>query len=243
MQHDAPGPTQRRRPAPRCATCAAIRLAGPGRRRRPASPSRSPACRAISRSATGSPCGSRDGRDVPAEIVGFRGGVAQAMPFGAADGLGPARAPGRPAAPAAPRRRGAGGLGCLARPRHRPARPPAGRARPAAAPAASPRRCAPPPPPATQRARLGPPLDLGVRVLNCFATCRTRPAPRPVRRLRRRQIHPAGHAGPPHRLRRGRARPGRRTRPRGARVRRGRSRRRTAWRAPSSSSPPPTRRR
>ncbi len=29
------------------------------------------------------------------------------------------------------------------------------------------------PPPATQRARLGPPIDLGVRVLNCFTTCRT----------------------------------------------------------------------
>jgi len=29
------------------------------------------------------------------------------------------------------------------------------------------------PPPATTRARLGPPIDLGVRVLNCFATCRT----------------------------------------------------------------------
>ena len=30
-----------------------------------------------------------------------------------------------------------------------------------------------PPPPAIRRARLGPPIDLGVRVLNCFATCRT----------------------------------------------------------------------
>ncbi len=29
------------------------------------------------------------------------------------------------------------------------------------------------PPPAISRARLGPPIDLGVRVLNCFATCRT----------------------------------------------------------------------
>jgi flagellum-specific ATP synthase len=29
------------------------------------------------------------------------------------------------------------------------------------------------PPPATSRARLGPPADLGVRALNCFATCRT----------------------------------------------------------------------
>jgi flagellum-specific ATP synthase len=30
-----------------------------------------------------------------------------------------------------------------------------------------------PPPAAIARARLGPPIDLGVRVLNCFATCRT----------------------------------------------------------------------
>jgi flagellum-specific ATP synthase len=30
-----------------------------------------------------------------------------------------------------------------------------------------------PPPAAIGRARLGPPIDLGVRVLNCFATCRT----------------------------------------------------------------------
>jgi flagellum-specific ATP synthase len=30
-----------------------------------------------------------------------------------------------------------------------------------------------PPPQAIARARLGPPIDLGVRVLNCFATCRT----------------------------------------------------------------------
>ncbi len=30
-----------------------------------------------------------------------------------------------------------------------------------------------PPPAAIRRARLGPPIDLGVRVLNCFTTCRT----------------------------------------------------------------------
>jgi len=29
------------------------------------------------------------------------------------------------------------------------------------------------PPPAISRARLGPPIDLGIRVLNCFTTCRT----------------------------------------------------------------------
>ncbi len=34
----------------------------------------------------------RDGRGIPAEIVGFRQGLAQAMPFGALDGLGPGSA-------------------------------------------------------------------------------------------------------------------------------------------------------
>jgi flagellum-specific ATP synthase len=37
----------------------------------------------------------------------------------------------------------------------------------------APRNVRSPPPPAIARARLGPPIDLGVRVLNCFATCRT----------------------------------------------------------------------
>ncbi|MGC1410043.1 MAG: hypothetical protein WA864_13995, partial [Acetobacteraceae bacterium] len=34
----------------------------------------------------------RDGHNIPAEIVGFRQGLAQAMPFGALDGLGPGSA-------------------------------------------------------------------------------------------------------------------------------------------------------
>src|SRR5580700_3205789 len=34
----------------------------------------------------------RGGHDIPAEIVGFRQGLAQAMPFGALDGLGPGSA-------------------------------------------------------------------------------------------------------------------------------------------------------
>ncbi len=89
---------------------------------------------------------------------------------------------------------------------------------------AAPRRVRANPPEATLRARLGPRIDLGVRVLNAFATCRQRPAARPVRRLRRRQIHPARHARPADRVRRRRPRPGRRARPRGARVHRGRAR-------------------
>ena len=35
----------------------------------------------------------RDGHDIPAEIVGFRNGLAQAMPFAALDGLGRAAPP------------------------------------------------------------------------------------------------------------------------------------------------------
>ena len=51
------------------------------------------------------------------------------------------------------------------------------------------------------------------------------------------------HDHPRHRRRRPRHRPDRRAWPRGARVPRGRPRRPRAWRAPSSSSPPPTSRR
>jgi flagellum-specific ATP synthase len=124
---------------------------------------------------------SRDGHGVPAEIVAFRDGRAQAMPFGALDGLGPGSAAllrGR--IPSAGSTKGGcafGGTGTLevtdgwlgrvldplghpldgrgplpSGAHHRPVRPP--------------------PPNATARARLGPRLDLGVRALNCFATCR-----------------------------------------------------------------------
>lgn len=118
----------------------------------------------------------RDGQEVTAEIVGFRGRVAQAMPFGPLDGLGP----GSPAR-AAVRRSGlgfaAGGgatlavddgwLGRVVDPLGRPLDgrgplPGGGVLRP----------LRPAPPDATQRARLGSRLDLGVRALNCFATCR-----------------------------------------------------------------------
>ncbi|HEY6441117.1 MAG TPA: FliI/YscN family ATPase [Acetobacteraceae bacterium] len=114
----------------------------------------------------------RDGHDIPAEIVGFRQGLAQAMPFGALDGLGPGSAARfQPQSSAAP----SGGtlsvsdawlgrvLDPLGRPLDARGALPAGRTA---------RRVRAPPPDATMRARLGPRLDVGVRALNCFATCR-----------------------------------------------------------------------
>jgi len=107
----------------------------------------------------------RDGRDVMAEIVGFRGNLAQAMAFGPADGLGPGSA-----ALAAP----AGGtlapsdawLGRVVDPLGQPldGRGPLPRGWPRPVRAA--------PPEATLRARLGPRIGLGVRALDLFATCR-----------------------------------------------------------------------
>ena len=114
----------------------------------------------------------RDGHDIPAEIVGFRQGLAQAMPFGALDGLGPGSA--ARFQPQSLASRAAGPCRCLT-----PGSAacwirwvgrwmgtgalPAGRTA---------RRVRAPPPDATLRARLGPRLDVGVRALNCFATCR-----------------------------------------------------------------------
>jgi flagellum-specific ATP synthase len=107
----------------------------------------------------------RDGRDVMAEIVGFRGDLAQAMAFGAADGLGPGST-----ALAAPH----GGtlapsdawLGRVVDPLGQPldGRGPL--------PRGWPRPVRAPPPEATLRARLGPRISLGVRALDLFATCR-----------------------------------------------------------------------
>jgi flagellum-specific ATP synthase len=113
--------------------------------------------------------GTRDGGEVAAEIIGFRRGVAQAMPFGSLQGLGPgspAALPGwRSTANALhvndewlgrvldPLGRPLDGLGPL----------PIGQV-------ARPSRCAPPE--ATTRARLGPRIGLGVRALDAFTTCR-----------------------------------------------------------------------
>ncbi len=115
---------------------------------------------------------SRAGRDVPAEIVGFRGGVAQTMTYAAADGLGPGGAAlaARPASGAAPGAALAVSDAWIGRVIDPLGRPLDGSGPLPRGPAPLPVRAAPPE--ATRRARLGERLDLGVRVLNAFATCR-----------------------------------------------------------------------
>ena len=114
----------------------------------------------------------RNGAGMPAEIVGFRQGMAQAMPFAALDGLGPGSAalfrhdPTR-ASCGGTLMVGDGWLGRVLDPLGRSLDgrgplPPGAQARPVKAL----------PPDATSRARLGPRLDVGVRALNCFTTCR-----------------------------------------------------------------------
>jgi flagellum-specific ATP synthase len=107
----------------------------------------------------------RDGREIGAEAVGFQKGIARAMTFGTLDGIGPGAAVrlGRPARLEVsdqwlgrvidPLGRAIDGLGPLV-----------------AGPVATPVRRLPPN--AAQRARLGPRIDLGIKALNGFATCR-----------------------------------------------------------------------
>ena len=126
----------------------------------------------MSASATGLLLAARDGHDIPAEIVGFRQGLAQAMPFGALDGLGPGSAAlFRPQAVARRRQALAVSDAWLGRVLDPLGRPLDGHGPSAVRPRAL-RRVRAPPPDATLRARLGPRLDLGVRALNCFTTCR-----------------------------------------------------------------------
>lgn len=114
----------------------------------------------------------RGGREIPAEIVGFRGGVAQAMTYGASEGLGPGRAA-LARIPASGVSRGAtlsvsdNWIGRVIDPLGKPLD---GRGALPKGDVPMPVRAAPPE--ATQRARLGERLDLGVRVLNAFTTCR-----------------------------------------------------------------------
>ncbi|HEX4173499.1 MAG TPA: flagellar protein export ATPase FliI [Acetobacteraceae bacterium] len=114
----------------------------------------------------------RDGHSIPAEVVGFRHGLAQVMPYGTLSGLGPGSSARFNIRAAVGSNGGMlavsdGWLGRVLDPLGRPIDNrgplPAG---------TCPRSVRAAPPDATARARLGPRLDLGVRALNCFATCR-----------------------------------------------------------------------
>ena len=108
---------------------------------------------------------SRSGEQVPAEAIGFHEGVTRAMTFGVLDGIGPG-APvvaGRPGGLAVSDR----WLGRIIDPLGRPMD---GLGALLAGPHRASVRCAPPN--AAARARLGCRIDLGVKALNCFATCR-----------------------------------------------------------------------
>lgn len=114
----------------------------------------------------------RDGTAISAEIVGFRAGRAQAMAYGPLDGLGPgsiasigfgARHALRAGQLAVCERWLGRVIDPLGRPMDGKGPLPRG---------AKPRPVRAAPPEATQRARLGPRLDLGIRVLNAFTTCR-----------------------------------------------------------------------
>ena len=115
----------------------------------------------------------RSGMDVPVEIVGFRGGTAQASAFASTDGLGPGSVAwmklAQPVGVAglATLPVGNGWIGRVIDPLGRPldgkGALPRGRS-------AHPVRANPPD--ATRRARLGARIDLGVRALDLFATCR-----------------------------------------------------------------------
>ncbi len=109
----------------------------------------------------------RDGLSVPAEIIGFRDGIAQAMPFAEIDGIGPGHA--------ATISRDRGGTLGVSDAWFGRTVDPLGRPIDGKGPLRWDRTGLPvrrAPPPAVHRARLGPAIDLGVRALNAFATCR-----------------------------------------------------------------------
>lgn len=121
---------------------------------------------------------SRTRAQVGAEIVGFRSGIAQAMTFSATDGLGPGSLATMPAPRlsdhAGPAGRGHclsisdGWIGRVVNPLGQPID--GGVALPRGT---TPRSVRAAPPSPTSRVRLGERLNLGVRVMNLFTTCRT----------------------------------------------------------------------
>ncbi|GBR06129.1 flagellum-specific ATP synthase [Acetobacter oeni] len=116
----------------------------------------------------------RDRTEIPAEIIGFSGVTARAMAFGSLDGIGSGSEARFPLfiSPKAPKPGGTlrvsdAWVGRIIDPLGRPIDgkgplPPGDIARPVRAS----------PPEATLRARLGPRIDLGVRTMNLFTTCR-----------------------------------------------------------------------
>ena len=112
----------------------------------------------------------RDSNPVPAEIVGFRNNIANAMAYSPLEGIGPgadasfaigaANLPGRLTPTDS-------WLGRVIDPLGRPMD---GKGRLPIGPVSRPVRAGPPE--ATSRARLGPRIDLGVTVMNLFTTCR-----------------------------------------------------------------------
>jgi flagellum-specific ATP synthase len=116
----------------------------------------------------------RDGSMIPAEIIGAGGGVVQAAPFGITAGLGE----GAPAILALHPHGGGFSFEATLAPSNAwlgRIVDPLGAAldRLGALPRGTPRPVRAAPPAAASRARLGPAIDTGIRVLNCFATCRT----------------------------------------------------------------------
>jgi flagellum-specific ATP synthase len=111
----------------------------------------------------------RSGPDVTAELIRVGDNRLQAAPFGQTIGLGAgARATVSAGAAKAGLAPCTAWLGRVIDPLGAPAD---GLGPLPRGPEARPVRTSPPP--AISRARLGPPIDLGVRVLNCFTTCRT----------------------------------------------------------------------
>src|ERR1700712_2145760 len=109
----------------------------------------------------------RDGRQISAEVIGFRDGALQAMAYGALDGLAHGSHAHLRDAQHAMLDVAPSWLGRVIDPLGNPLDDKgilfggsAGRPTRVAAPEA------------TSRARLGPRIDLGVRAANCFATCR-----------------------------------------------------------------------
>jgi flagellum-specific ATP synthase len=109
----------------------------------------------------------RAGRQIPAEVIGFRDGALQAMAYGPLDGLAHGSHAHLRDAQHAMLDVASSWLGRVIDPLGNPLD---GKGMLFGGSTGRPTRVAAPE--ATSRARLGPRIDLGVRALNCFATCR-----------------------------------------------------------------------